>query len=358
VVVLSLTQITGNIMDNLHTLYADGINGVREYRIWSEGSVIKILANGVMYEEEVTHGKVNRTLDEQVTLRILSRVRIKLDNGFVYDKSDLSGVPTNQLGYFMPMLAERLDKLKQKPRGTVYVQPKFDGHRCLLNSEGAYSRRGKAIDTIPDLFEHIKMPEGITLDGELYVHNTPLQTIASWAKKNQKGTEKLKYFIYDCIVHDELDMPYEQRLKLLGKLQVTTKRSKLVTTRETNIAKVQEYFHAYRKRNLEGAMIRLHKSEYAVGKRSKGLLKVKHYEDAEFECIDIHANRLGWAILNLRAHNGRLFTATAPGPVDVKMATYQNKHDYIGNSVTCEYACLTNEGIPFQPVATRWLTVL
>ena len=66
--------------ENLHVLYASGINGTREYRIWSEDSIIKILANGVMYEEEVTEGKVNRTIDEQVTLRILSRVGKKLDN--------------------------------------------------------------------------------------------------------------------------------------------------------------------------------------------------------------------------------------------------------------------------------------
>lgn len=345
-------------MQNEHVLYADGVHGIREFRIWSEDNVIKILANSVEYEEVVEEGKVNRSIEEQVELRILSRVRIKLDNGFVYDRSELTGTPTNQLGYHMPMLAERYDRIKQAPRGKVFVQPKFDGHRCLLNVEGAYTRRGKPIDTIPNLFESIEVPEGVTLDGELYVHNTPLQTIASWAKKNQPGTEKLRYFIYDCIIHDELDMPFKQRLKVLSKLQLTTKRSKLVTTPVLHIDRVRQYFDKCRSRNLEGAMIRLPESVYAVGKRSKGLLKVKHYFDDEFVCVDIEQNRLGWGILVLKANNGKTFTATAPGTVQRKIHTYDHKDFFIGNVATVEYACLTNEGIPFQPVATRWLSVI
>ena len=344
--------------ENKHTLYADGVHGIREFKIWSEANIIKIRANNVEYEEMITEGKVNRSIEEQVELRILSRVRVKLDNGFVYDKDELSGTPTNQLGFFMPMLAERFDRQKSIPQERVFLQPKFDGHRCLLNSETAYTRRGKPINTIPGLFEEIQVPEGITLDGELYIHNTPLQTIASYAKKNQPGTEKLKYLIYDCIIHDDLDASFESRFMLLNRLNIVTERSKLVPTTWRHIDEVNQYFKGCRKRNLEGAMIRLHNSAYAIGKRTKGLLKVKHYEDDEFVCVDIEQNRLGWGILVLEAHNGKTFTATAPGTVPEKMQTYEDKDNYIGNSVTIEYACLTKEGIPFQPVATRWLSIL
>lgn len=345
-------------LDNLHVLYASGINGTREYRIWSEDAVIKILANGVKYEETVTEGKVNRTIDEQVTLRILSRVGKKLDNGFVYDKPDLTEDLKNQLGFYQPMKAQRLDKQTNPPTGKVYVQPKLEGHRCMLNHEMAYTKQGKALDSCGTLFDAIPTHEDVTLDGELYHHGTKLQTIGSWVKRYQPNTEKLKFMIFDCIIHDDLDAPFKERLAYLEQLQLNTERSKLVPSALMHMSKVNDYFKKCREKGLEGTMVRLPHSKYDIGKRSKNILKIKHYEEEEFVCVGMHCNRLGWAILELEAANGKIFHATGPGTVPVKKQTWKDNLDHIGNSVIIQFAFYTDEGVPFQPVATEWFSVL
>ena len=52
---------------------------------------------------------------------------------------------------FRPMLAHKVsNKIDFNDR--VFVQPKLDGIRCYINRDGAFTRNGKEIKTVP----HIK----------------------------------------------------------------------------------------------------------------------------------------------------------------------------------------------------------
>lgn len=341
--------------ENYKKLYASGAHGTRVYEIWSEGHTIVMIANGAKYEETIEEGKAGRSLEEQVQLRINARVRSKMDHGFVENESDIRDSLTNQMGYAMPMLADHLKNQRNFTDEMVYIQPKMDGHRCLTNSRESYSRGGKPIDCIGDLTSRLKTPDGMTFDGELYYHGVPLQTISSWAKRYQPNTEKLEYHIYDIIIEDEMDMPFKQRFDILSQLVKGIPRIVQVPTHLIHTELCHDYFKEFRNSGFEGAIVRTLDSQYQIGKRSKGLLKIKHYEEAEFPVVDIEVNRLGWAILWCEAPNGKLFKATAPGTVHEKMRIAAlDKNDFIGRLVTVEYANYTKEGKPFQPVATRW----
>lgn len=336
-------------------LYGKGIRGINIWTIWSEENIIRILANGAVYAEVIHEGKAGRSIAEQIQLRINARVRGKLDGGFKRTKEELDGEITNQLGLVAPMLATKYMPLSQSVLNNCYVQPKLDGHRCLMNSDGAYSRRGKEINTIPEILKSIKVPKGMTFDGELYCHGVPLQTISSWAKRRQKDTLKLQYHIYDVIAPD---ITFKERLIILNNLTYEPEFINIVDTFDNNGADPMAWCQDFRNRGYEGAILRPFFGKYEVGRRSKTLLKVKMRHDDEFECIDVITDKWGLAVLILRLPNGGSFKCTAPGTHDQRKETLMNRESYIGRHVTCEYADLTEDQVPFHCVAIRWLETL
>jgi DNA ligase-1 len=208
------------------------------------------------------------------------------------------------------------------------------------------------IDTIPEILKSLNIPTDITLDGELYCHGVPLQTISSWAKRRQKDTLNLKFCIYDIIIPG---LTFEERHAELKKMIPENEFVKLVdTVKYDPTVSVKDHWFKYRSAGYEGAIVRPNDGLYEIGIRSKKLIKVKMREDAEFKCIDIIPSREGLGILVLETKEGKYFKTLAPGTVDQKIRTLANKEKFIGRSVTCEYAELTEEGIPFHCVATGW----
>ena len=334
------------------TLYGKGVHGTNVWKIWAEDNVIKIHANGAIYEEVVMRGLASRSLDEQVELRVNARIRSKLDGGFKRTKEELKGEITNQLGLVAPMLATPLKNVRNVKFEDCFVQPKLDGHRCLINSDGAYSRRGKVIETIPEVLSSLDIPEGITLDGELYCHGVPLQTIASWAKRRQRDTLRLKFHVYDIIgTGEKFSKRYEDLIKIVKQNEFV----ELVETTHFNPEQeVYDYYRHYRDSGYEGAILRPEDGGYEIGKRSKKLIKVKMRYDGEYLCKDIIPSRDGWGIAVLMTPEGREFKTLCPGDVHTKKKTLDQKNDFIGRHLTCEYAELSLDKVPQHCVAIRW----
>ena len=345
-------------MPNEHKLYMQGAHGINHWSIHSEGSTIHIQANGQIFYEDVETNQSGRSIDEQVKLRVDARVRGKLDQGFKRSIEEAKRGITNQLGLASPMLATPLKNVRNPDYDLMWVQPKLDGHRCLIGNNGAYSRRGKPIDTIPGIVDSLnKILDGnnFTLDGELYHHGTSLQTISSWAKRYQVNTDLLEFHVYDLIPHHDPKMEYGARKALLDLLALDFgPRVKLVETigYEESWGTLGHWVRE-RERGYEGAILRHDKGLYGIGKRSKDLIKVKQRHDAEYKCLDVIPSREGWGVLVLET-NDRTFKTLAPGPVYQKIKTLRQKEKYIGKHVTCEYADLTDDGIPFHCVAIRW----
>jgi ATP-dependent DNA ligase len=332
-------------------LYGNGSYGNRVWEIWNDHNKILIKANGIIYEEIVEEGKAGKTLSQQVDLRMEARIRNKLASGFKATKEELGAVNTNQLGLVMPMLAVHSKNVRHKNFKKMWIQPKLDGHRCLMNSEIMYTRGGKEITTCPEIMDSINIPEGMTLDGELYVHGYSLQQVASWAKRRQPATLKLALHVYDIVTTGN----FSERHELLKQVVTENEFIKVVDTRRYNTEEaLAEHYSYYRVNGYEGAILRPDHGTYDAGKRSKTLMKVKMRFDGEYECIDINPDRVGNGVLMLKTPEGREFKTVAPGPNYAKAQQLANKSQFIGRFVTCEYAELSLTRVPQHCVAIRW----
>lgn len=351
------------------TLYAKAQSGVlffwsirSHYDLIKHQGIIEIKygqVGGVVTDQiiSVNEGLAGRTIEEQTMLRANSRIEKKLNSGYLESKEDAMNFKrVNAMGLKKQMLAQRYDKLKTKidfSRG-VWVQPKFNGHRCSIFNNGgqliAYSRNGKLIESIDHILMEIEIPMGMTIDGELYCHGLSLQKISSLVKKNQEESKQLKFMLYD--VFDS--RKFSERLDIIIGFDflLKSKHCKLAKTKlvmreyELNAA-----FAKFVSDGYEGAMVRLDGSPYEDGKRSKSLLKMKKKFDDEFLVVDIIASSEGWAILQCVAKNGKRFSVSAPGSMYEKYNVYENKKEYIGKFIQIEYYDVTDDGIPFHPVA-------
>lgn len=303
--------------------------------------------------EVITEGKQGRSIREQAQFRLESRANSKIDAGYVRTFEEAQNSPTDANGRKKPMLAQNYKDYRHlvlDPNST-YVQLKYNGHRCLITNENgnivAYSRNGKAMPGINHILSEIDIPEGVTIDGEIFRKGLPLQEIASLCKKQQENSHLLQFIAYDYMHNDV----FSERFKLLTALElgqyVRIAPTKRLDAIDSLTAALMKSIGA----GYEGLMIRKDNKPYEDGRRSSSLLKFKTVQDDEFIVLDIISSREGWGILVCMAENGEPFKVSAPGTIQDKVNILKNKEKYIGKYVNVEYSELTRYGIPFHPVA-------
>jgi len=222
----------------------------------------------------------------------------------------------------------------------------------------AYSRNGKSINSIDHILKDLQwLPEGYTLDGELYVHGMPLQSISSLVRKSQPDSKKLVYIVYDCMFKEGA---YSRRCQWLNK-QEWAQTVELAPT--TLFSLVKEPIGIQLQRAIadgyEGLILRHGNTGYEAGKRSQSLVKVKQVLDAEFCIVGVHQSADGWAIFECYKRPGVLaylqdndtFRVSAMGTMQDKHDAWANRNDFIGKMLTVEFFEWTNDSKPFHPVA-------
>ena len=219
---------------------------------------------------------------------------------------------------FKPMLAQTYNQTPIDFGQNVYQQPKLDGVRCIFTSDGAFSRTGKRfmnVRHIEQALDYIwKHMPGLILDGELYNHDlrNNFEKIISLVRK-QKPTHEdrldaynlVQFHVYDMAFahwwvfgNDHMNWRYKKRMEWLhkqfdhynegwegpingenGRMIQVVKTCNLVTPA---MIKVMHQF--FLDQGYEGSVIRL--NERYERKRSKNLLKIKDFQDAEATIID------------------------------------------------------------------------
>jgi DNA ligase 1 len=335
----------------------DNKGATREWSISQDDQDIVIrygqLGGSIQEKREyIPHGKVNRTVQEQIDLQINSRVSRQRDRGYVDTIEEAKKGATNSLGLAKPMLAQKLDRVNVD-LSRVFLQSKLDGNRCLITKQNGkvipYSRNGKIIAAdLSHITSGLKLEEGQTIDGELYKHGESLQTIVSWIKRDQENTKKLKFHAYDLIEDKDYLTRMYNMIDIIGDHSSVTP---VPTIEASGIEQINKHHRNWLNMGYEGTIIRLPDHGYEAGKRSKSLLKLKTFLDDEFQIVDIHESKDGWGILECEIGNGKTFRVTAPGTMEDKMEVFDNAEFYIGEMVKVEYSQLTRDGIPFHPVA-------
>jgi DNA ligase-1 len=359
-------------MKKFETLYHKGKNGeLRQWSVWADGDCVYTehgLVNGQLQRSCKTCvpknvGKKNATsAEEQAEAEAQSLHTFKLERKYSLTPEEA------ELPSLLPMLAHKYDPKKHNlDSGDWYSQRKYDGTRCLARWEGdkvvLYSRSGKIYDV-----EHISkqlasiLGKDDVFDGELYIHGVYLQSIISLIKKPQPGSEKIEYHIYDMpTVEGDDDLPFSDRMHhLTNKLiDIEMKLGNKLVLVPTYIAKDVEEMAQLQSKFIadgyEGLMLRHKDSKYLWGYRSNELLKVKTFQDSEFEIVDVvegEGKMKGCGIIVCKNDlTDATFKATPKMTMEQRAEIFENKSDYVGKLVTVKYFDRTEDQIPRFPVA-------
>jgi DNA ligase-1 len=313
-------------------------------------------------------GKSNETSDEeQALVKATQLFEKKIKEGYVEDIK-VAQKYKNVLSAISPMLAFPIDKKEKHVVFPAFIQPKFDGMRCLAVVEYdtcvLYSRSQKVIDTLPHLNESIlqlakdQQIDFAIFDGELYNHEykDDFNTIMSLIKRDEvhPNSETVEYHIYDIVQ----EVPFSNRLQTLLGLGIQNyKGLKTVLTHAIyDESELHEFFVAFKKLGYEGAIYRNPNMNYEF-KRSVGLLKVKEMADAEFRIIGVNEGKG-----KLEGHagafvcltkEGKEFKAKLKGKTEDLKEYFVNFDKYKNALLTVQYQDLTPDGIPRFPVGLR-----
>jgi ATP-dependent DNA ligase len=386
-------------MKKLQTLYKIDTTGkLREWTMIIEDAcfhAVKGVVGGKLIEdkprccEAKNVGRSNETTpQEQAELEAQAKWQKKLDKDYA-----LSEEEAQNKGYYSPMLAQKYEDRKDGLEYPLYSQPKLDGIRCIVSwdeNQGliAKTRNGKIIDAVPHILDSLELffinnPDAI-LDGELYNHDLkdnfnkitslvrkqkPVRsandTDVSFVKKQDafekrlaEGANIIQYWIYDVPQIGVLreDVSFSTRF-LDCATTLFPQHDSIVPVPTSWIydeEELNEAYESYINDGYEGQIVRTD-SPYE-NKRSKGLLKRKEFQDAEYRVVGIdegNGTRTGTAknLVLWCDEQETEFHSNIKGSFDYLKEVLDNRKDYIGKQATIRYFQLTPDGIPRFPFA-------
>lgn len=338
---------------------------------------------------EITKGKAKRTLLEQVELEYASHLKKYQDKGYKlipgnisqYKEEDLNKIlpehTTDANGFKKHMLAKQSEKVAASTFDKLkywYASRKIDGVRCSFYWDGfqikTASRGGGDYDMAvrqmiqhPQLIEFFRKHPDYVLDGELYKHGKSLQQISGAVRKEKESTPWLEYYIYDIMIPD---MVFEKRLEILEEikeeLQLDFQPEReweedalhfqmVPHEKVTGWNAIKKLHDIYVEEGWEGCVIRDPNKPYKFGGRGSEMIKVKMYQDAEFEITGLSEGlREEDMCFTLVTDDGIEFKAKPMGSRELKQQYREDLDNLIGKMATVKFFYLSDEGTPLQPV--------
>ena len=263
-----------------------------------------------------------------------------------------------------PMLAYKVGKKPVDWSEKVFMQPKLDGVRCIIQLDEtgkviAYSRTGKPWLNIRHILKDLKPwfaehPEAI-LDGELYNHElrndfeqiiSLVRTQKPTAYMRSKSKKLVQFHCYDYADGNEV---YSQRMQNLSVSDMYSYCVKYVPTWQVTSSGHANLKHkTFLEKDYEGSILRLD-TVYQT-KRSYGLQKFKDFHDAEATIVGYvpgKGKRVGTLGKFMMQDDKGVEFGCPPGKgYNYKDLTniLNNIHDYIGERATFTYFERTKAG--------------
>lgn len=370
------------IREQLPTLYSRSTRGVLRY--WFMQQVGDEYRSGYGQDgslptytgwtkaEPKNVGRANATTaEEQARAEILAEYQKKRDKGFSEDR-DKAG----EVEFVKPMLAHKFDPKRLEGLPWIAIQPKLDGIRCIITADGARTRNGKPVVTIPHIEARLAQffdedPE-LVLDGELYNHSlkADFNTIASLVRKQKpahddivQAARMIEYHAYDVPSERGDYIDRHARLKEVtvgaGIDRVHTRfvhadnfeRVDLPVV-DMMLREIERAHGEFLTGGWEGTMIRL-PAPYEF-KRTHNLLKFKDFLDEEFEIVEVQEGNGNWAgyakRIELKLPDGRVFGAGLKGNQEFARQVLAERNSFPGKLATVRYFNRTPDGVPRFPV--------
>ena len=274
-----------------------------------------------------------------------------------------------------PMLAYPVSDKPIDYSKPVFIQPKLDGVRCLIQCDvtkndlvtwykiTAYSRTGKEWKNINHILNELKpffeKYPNVILDGELYNHDLRdnFEKIISLVRKTKptdedrlEASKKTQFHCYDII--DETKT-FEERINFIAQTVPRNNCVKHVDTIQVATESLAKVFHQSNlEMGYEGSIVRTNDTYQC--KRSHNLRKFKDFQDSEAKIIDWvegKGKRIGTI--------GKFVAVDADGnefgmPVMDKFEYLQNNftemQDWVGKTATFTYFERTKAGSYRHPL--------
>lgn len=325
--------------------------------ITGDAAYTKLQETVALYESE----------SQEILCRIIDRnlkVGISLDNFL-----DVTG---EKMDKFEVALAMNLDKVKgiDPTDGTYYISRKLDGCRCICfvsktidgTSVEFVSRQNKPINTLSKLIEPVKafvdncdtMYGDWVLDGEVCIMdedgNENFQGLMKEVTRKDHTIENPRYNVFDLITVDEFDgksvsTNFSDRLRLLQTLNSNNNVVILEQERVTSQEVMDRWTNKAQELGWEGCMLRKD-APYKRG-RSKDLIKIKKFQDAEYIVEGIIE---GTATYNeggakeypvvaalIITHKGNQVKVGSGLSKEQRISWLQNPNEVIGKTITVQY---------------------
>lgn len=256
----------------------------------------------------------------------------------------------------------------------VYVQPKLDGIRALIQLQRVNSkyytvltsRQGKQFLFLNHLREAIKKllyPKyrDIVLDTELYAHdlsdkrrfNTIQRSCRIVSSKPFENEQCIGIYIFDIV---DSTKNQEERFQVLDEIVSNNddERIQRVPTFLVNsIRELEEKNREFKDSNYEGTVVRSKYLMYEYNKRSLKMRKYKDFQDEEFEIVGVYKNsgvgseQFVWVCKN---RTGKEFKVKPKGTKEQRLEWYKYREKYIGQQLTVQYQELTKDCVPRFPI--------
>jgi DNA ligase-1 len=249
---------------------------------------------------ELVNGFATKNVDWYLIYKIIDK-----DLGIRAGDSIINKAIPGLIPTFKVALAKEYDGKCDWQNDNWWASRKLDGVRCLavVNYEGEctlYSRMGKELTTLNKVKEAIEATGIINtvFDGEICLidenGNEDFQGVMKQLRRKDHQIENPAYMIFDMIHKPNFDNQkggpiLSERLSalrgfLLGRFNITNILRYTSQFRITDGRHFDKWGQIATDNNWEGFMIR--KDVSYEGKRTKNLLKVKKFYDAEYVVVD------------------------------------------------------------------------
>lgn len=379
-----------------HVVNGVGIPNQEFYRVTRKSGLL----DGALIEQpelNIKVGKAGRTIKAQTELQINSIINKQRDKGYKLlaelTSGDVDPMDYATIDSLLPTLktytnGQRKLMLAKDPKpGKMYfsrdrnqvahptakwhnwywASRKLDGIRAgvlLQNSKFvSFSRTGKSLDVaFTDIFREFDLVkisnilgEDKMIDGELYVHGKRLQEISSMVSPKTYDPDKhgkLEFWIFDYA--DETSTA-EERAKKLNAIVPFLKGTKIkinIQTRVYGYEAMKVLHDKWLTEGFEGLIARKEGEVYGYGKRDDRMIKLKEFQDAEFEIVSYKLGLRGAEdmVFVCKTEDGKEFEAKPIGDRQVKMTYVADMPNLIGKMLTVKFFNYTEDEIPCLPV--------
>lgn len=256
----------------------------------------------------------------------------------------------------------------KKWRAPYYIQPKLDGIRCRAIVEGKgnvklLSSEENEILSVPHInaqLESLKIDK-LELDGELYIHGTPFETIESIVSRTvnlHDDYTSMEYHVFDLIVYGGTSTRFNFKDVIFDNIHLPNVRN--IRHFETmSLDDIMLYFDLFCKEGFEGFVLR-NKDAYYERKRSTSMMKFKPKKNDLYRIIDtieevsITGQKKGTLGAIACISDNNVFTVGSGLTADQRRELWKERESLVGKWAEVQYQHqTTGKRVPRFPVFVR-----